>query len=196
MSDLKKLYDSISKIEEQSTIFESNINTIGKIANIKDSIDQNLKTIESLNKSFKESKNEFSIEVKNINSKVEEIKKTSFDGFENVVKANGVLTRDIKEHTESKFDNSNNIIQGFVRAEVDNLSKIIQNDLTLKFDQNKKDLSDFFKDISNQLTKENSELKEKVNIIEQKNNLNKILLIVSICTSTILSLAIIFISKK
>ena len=196
MSDLKKLYDSISKIEEQSKIFESNINTIGKIANIKDSIDQNLKTIESLNKSFKESKNEFSIEVKNINSKVEEIKKTSFDGFENVVKANGVLTRDIKEHTESKFDNSNNIIQGFVRAEVDNLSKIIQNDLTLKFDQNKKDLSDFFKDISNQLTKENSELKDKVNIIEQKNNLNKILLIVSICTSTILSLAIIFISKK
>ena len=195
MSDLKKLYDSISKIEEQSNIFESNINTIGKIVEIKDSLDQNLKTIDTLNQSFSESKNEFSTEVKNINIKVEEIRKNSLEGFENIVKANGSLTRDVKEHTESKFENSNNIIQGFVRTEVDNLSKIIQNDITLKFDQNKKDINDFFKDLSNQLTKENTYLKEKLNIIERKNNLNKILLVLLICLSTILSLSIIFISK-
>ena len=195
MSDLKKLYDSISKIEEQSNIFESNINTIGKIVEIKDSLDQNLKTIDTLNQSFSESKNEFSTEVKNINIKVEEIRKNSLEGFENIVKANGALTRDVKEHTESKFENSNNIILGFVRTEVDNLSKIIQNDITLKFDQNKKDINDFFKDLSNQLTKENTDLKEKLNIIERKNNLNKILLVLLICLSTILSLSIIFISK-
>lgn len=179
MSNLKNLFDSISNIEEQSKILESNVKTIGKITDIKTSLDESVTTLETINNDFEETKGSIIENINNIKTLVENIKTDSISGFSNIVNANNLLATDIKQSTETKISNSNAVIQGYIRTEIESLGTKIYNDLTKKFDDNKKEIKEL-------ITEENKQLKVKVNELDKKLKNNSILLIL------ILSLSIFF----
>ncbi len=192
MSNLKNLFDSIDKIEEQTKNLEINIDNIGKISEIKKSIEKGVKDISEINKSFETTKGDISGNLDKISKAVNTIKTDSIQGFKNIVDANGTLTKDFQEYTNTKLDNSNTKIQGYVREEINVLNDKIKLDLSGRFDQQKRDTSDSFKEIQKQIKEDNKEMKDILLVLEKKINLNKILVILNFCFLTIFSALILY----
>ena len=169
MSNIKELYNSIEKIEKQAEILESNVQVLTKISDLQSNLGEGVNKIELIQSGFNTTSDKINSDLANINTHVDEIKKNAKDGIQEVVKENGVLVRDVKEYTTSKIESSTNLIQGYLRTEVDRLNTAIINDLTLKFNN-----------ISTQLTGENKELTNRINELDIKLKKNKVLIVVTI----------------
>jgi len=192
MSNLKKLSDSMNKIEEQTSILELNVDNLGKISVIKNTIEKGIKDITELNGKFNQTSEKISGDLDSISNSVKGIKEDSITGFDNIVKANSSLTRGFQEYSDTKIDNSNNKIQGYVREEINAFNEKIKLDLSVRFDQHKKDTADFFKEIKEHITNLNKELKNNLNIVEKKVSFNKTLVVVNLTLVTIFSILILF----